>query len=60
MQVGDSGGVGGWGFDREKMPNRYLQKCERLDPQLPAISAGVVLDSCKKPGGREEDRGELV
>lgn len=51
---------GGGGFDREKMPNRYLQKCERLDPQLPAISAGVVLDSCKKPGGREEDRGELV
>lgn len=50
----------GGGFDTEKMPNRYLQKRERLGPQLPAISAGVALDSCKKPAGREEDRGELA
>lgn len=51
MRVGGSGGVGGGGFDTEKMANRYLQKRERLGPQLPAISAGVVLDSCKKPAG---------
>lgn len=59
MRVGDSVCVCVWwgGFDTCGKPEnaeQILTKSERLDPQLPAISARVVLNSCKKPERREE------
>lgn len=54
MQVFRAGGRRRGGFDtcgKTEKAQQILTKTERLDPRLPAISARVVLDSCKNLKG---------
>lgn len=56
-------GVGGWGraddtCGKTENAAEILTRSERLDPRLPALSAGVALDSCTNL--RRGDGDELV
>lgn len=43
-------------FGKTENSTEILTRTERLDPRLPAISAHVVLDSCKNLRGKKNRR----